>query len=108
MKSKWQFGLMDAPNIEARTSSYHVFGALHSVTLGTMMSMYKLLDKYHVMDGVDASRPLKALELGCGRPFLATFLSLIGFDVNAIDLPSGMKCNVCVTYCMYIRVVHDL
>ena len=94
MKSKWQFGLMDAPNTESSSSYYCVLGALHSVTLGTMISMYKLLDKYHILGGGDSSKSLKALELGCGRPFLATFLSLIGFDVNAIDLPSGMLCYV--------------
>jgi len=29
------------------------------------------------------------MELGCGRPYLAVFLSLLGYGVVAVDLPQG-------------------
>jgi len=64
-------------------------GGVHAMSTGSMIKIYHLMIKHEVVD-LSSSKELSCIEFGCGIPYFAVFLSLMGLNVNAIDLPDGM------------------
>ena len=85
----WGFKFLLAPNFDSFNSCCKIYAGLHAINVSSMMEIFRVLVQYGVVNVKEKNSP-KALEMGCGLPFLAMFLQLIGCDVNAIDLPPGV------------------
>ena len=80
---------LNAPN-EYDSNVCIVNGAVHPMTVNSMLEIYKLMVQYDILDPTSENHDLKCLELGCGVPYFAIFLRMIGCKVNAVDLSSGI------------------
>ena len=60
---------------------------LHAMTYASMRDIYR---KLLTLDVLSLTSIDKCLELGCGRPYFAYFLELVGLEVEAIDFPKGI------------------